>query len=93
METKNKLEMLKERKAKIEQQIAALKARETAQDRKDLTRLKVLIGAAMLADIKINPDLASLVDRVLQRAITEKRDIEFLQSKGWLKGAETKNGQ
>ena len=93
MEKKDRLETLKERKIKIEQQIAALKARDTAQERKDMTRLKVLIGAAMLADLKINPDLAALVDRVLQRAITEKRDIEFLQNKGWLKGDAPKDGQ
>lgn len=90
---KKRLESLIERKAKIEQQIAALKARETAQERKDTTRLKILIGAAILADMKINPDIASLVNRVLQRAITEKRDIDFLQTKGWLHGDTPKDGQ
>jgi len=90
---KKRLDSLIERKAKIEQQIAALKARETAQERKDTTRLKILIGAAILADMKINPDIASLVNRVLQRAITEKRDIDFLQTKGWLHGDTPKDGQ
>lgn len=85
MGTKEKLEALKQRKAKLEQEISALKARETAQERKEDTRLKVLVGAAMLADTKLNPSTVELVEVILQRAITAERDRAFLQSKGWLR--------
>ncbi len=91
MSAKEKLEALKQRKAKIEQEIAALKSRDAAQERKEDTRLKVLIGAALLADAKINPETAALVQEVAARAITAPRDREFLQGKGWL--PDGKNGQ
>ncbi len=84
MGTKEKLETLQQRKAKLEQEIAALRARETAQERKEDTRLKVLIGAAMLADTKLNPQTVQFVEEILHRAITSERDRAFLQSKGWL---------
>lgn len=84
MGTKEKMEELKRRKAQLDQQIAALKAREMAQVKKEDTRLKVLIGAAMLADSKINPQTGVFVQEVLQRAITEKHDRKFLKSKDWL---------
>lgn len=84
MGTKEKLEKLKQRKAQIDQEISTLKARETAQERKEDTRLKVLVGAAMLADTKINPQTVQLIEEVLQRAITASHDRKFLQGKGWL---------
>ncbi len=87
MGSKERLETLKQRKAKLEQEISALKARETVQERKEDTRLKVLVGAAMLADTKLNPSTVELVEEILQRAITAERDRAFLQSKGWLRQA------
>ena len=83
MASKEKIEALLEKKAKIEKQIAAIEARSKAKERKEDTRLKVLIGAAMLADSKINPETAIFVQEVLERAITSERDKAFLQSKGW----------
>jgi len=88
-----KMEELKQRKAKIDQQIAALQKRQAAQERKEDTRLKVLIGAAMLADAKLNPSTAAFVQEIVQRAITASRDREFLQNKGWLKDEKPKSGQ
>jgi hypothetical protein len=93
MGTKEKLETLKQRKAKLEQEIAALQTRENAQARKEDTRLKVLIGAAMLTDSKIRPKTVDMIEEVLQRGIKEERDREFLKSKGWLKIGNPKNGQ
>ena len=84
MGTKEHLEALKQRKAKLEQQISALKARESSQERKEDTRLKVLIGAAMIADTKLNPQTGVFVQEVLQRAIVAERDRELLRRKGWL---------
>lgn len=87
MGTKEKLEALKQRKAKIEQELAAIEARQKARDRKEDTRLKVLIGAAMLADAKLNPSTIQFIEEVLQRGIIAPRDREFLQGKGWLPAA------
>lgn len=83
MSTEEKRQALLEKKAKIEQQLAVLDARRKTQERKDDTRLKVLIGAAVLADCKLNPETAVFVQEVLERAITAERDKAFLQSKGW----------
>lgn len=91
--TQEKLEALKQKKEKLEKQIAALKAHEASQARKEDTRLKVLIGAAMLADSKIRPKTEETIKEVLQRAIVEERDRKFLESKGWLKTEKPAGGQ
>ena len=49
-----KLEALAKKQAQIQKQIQALKARDTAQERKDDTRRKVLIGGFVLAQMKKN---------------------------------------
>lgn len=87
--TEQQIEALKQRKAKLDKQIAEIKAKEASQTRKEETRLKVLIGAAMLADSKINAKTAGLVHDVVARAIAAPRDRAFLQSKGWLKDEKT----
>lgn len=46
------LKALEQRQAQIKAQIQAIKARETAQERKDDTRRKVLLGGFMLAQMK-----------------------------------------
>lgn len=92
MASNEKLDSLLQRKAALEKQIASLEAKQKAQKRKDENRLKILIGAAMLADAKINDETAVLILEVLERAITTERDRAFLQSKNWLKPDE-KAGQ
>lgn len=47
-----KLKALEQRKEQIKARIQAIKARETAQERKDDTRRKVLLGGFMLAQMK-----------------------------------------
>ncbi len=91
MATKERMDALRQRKAKLEEQLAALEAREKAKERKDDTRLKVLIGAAMLAHAKINPSAVATLKKLLHKAITAPRDREFLRGKGWLE--EDANGQ
>lgn len=84
MAAKSRLEALKEKKEKIEEQLKALEAREKAKERKEDTRLKVLIGAGMLADAKIDPSTAFFVKEILKKSILSERDRDFLRSKGWL---------
>ena len=85
MATQERIDALQKRKAQIEPQLTEAEARLKAKERKEDTRLKVLIGAAMLADSKINPETISFIETVLKRAITEKRDQDFLTGKGWIK--------
>ena len=49
-----RLTALEQKQAQIQKQIQALKARDTAQERKDDTRRKVLIGGFVLAQMKKN---------------------------------------
>lgn len=88
MATRERMEALKQRKAQLEKQISELETRARVRERKEETRLKVLIGAAALADLKLNPQTEVFIRELLQRAIVAKRDREFLQDKGWLKAAE-----
>lgn len=79
-----KLEALRKKREQIAAQIAAVEAAEKKKARKEDTRLKVLVGAATLADVELHPETRAGVQAVLQRAITAPRDREFLKTKGWL---------
>jgi muramidase (phage lysozyme) len=79
-----RVETLRQRKARLEAQIAALESAEKAKQRKEDTRLKVLVGAGILADIAKHPETRGAVENVLRRAITADRDRDFLKSKGWI---------
>lgn len=82
--TAGKVETLRQRKARLEAQIAAIEAAEKAKQRKEDTRLKVLVGAGILADIAKHPETRGGIEAVLRRAIIAERDREFLKSKGWI---------
>jgi hypothetical protein len=79
-----KLEALRKRQREIAARIAAVESSQKARARKEDTRLKVLVGAAILADVARNPETRAGVEAVLQRAITAERDREFLKLKNWL---------
>ncbi|MEI2770774.1 MAG: mobilization protein C [Candidatus Competibacter sp.] len=81
-----RLEDLKKREAELKAKIATIKARKATEARKEDNRLKVLVGAALLADAEINDETRLFLRSVLPRAVTTPRDREFLQAKGWLLG-------
>lgn len=81
-----RLEDLKKREAELKAKIATIEARKATEARKEDNRLKVLVGAALLADAKIHPDTVFFLRSVLPRAVTAPRDRDFLQAKGWLSG-------
>ncbi len=79
-----KLQALREKQTELQKRIAEIEAREKAKSRKDDTRLKIIVGAAIIANIKLHPETRAAVVAVLHKAVTAPRDVEFLKVKGWL---------
>jgi hypothetical protein len=87
-----KIEALKKKQAQIEEQIKALEAKDNAKKRKEETHLKILIGAAMIADVEkttagnaeAGAKQKAAIKEVLNRAIQLKKDRDFLTAAGWL---------
>jgi len=85
METsKTKLELLKRKRDQLQACIAEIEAKSKAQARKEETRLKVIAGAACLADAVIRDETKGMVRVILDRAVKAPRDRDFLKSKEWL---------
>jgi predicted phage tail protein len=82
------LEALKKKQAQLKARIAAIEAKQKANQRKEDTRLKIIIGAALMADAALHPDTAAFLAAVLRRAVTAERDREFLKRKGWFSESE-----
>ena len=68
-----KLEALAKKQAQIQKQIQALKARDTAQERKDDTRRKVLLGALVLHRLENSndPDFTKRLGDWLRRELPD----------------------
>jgi hypothetical protein len=79
-----KLVALRERQARIEAKIEQLKNQEEKRARKDDLRLKILFGAALMADAARHRETAEFLRTVLARGITMDRDRQFLKEKKWL---------
>jgi hypothetical protein len=84
MTMKAKLDALRKKEAEVQARIKATEAVLKYQARKDDTRLKVLVGAALLSDVAHRPETRQGLVSVLNRAIVADRDREFLKMKGWL---------
>jgi len=80
----DKLTALRERQARLQAKIEQLETQEKRQARKDETRLKILLGAAMLSDSQRHPETNEFVRTVLARGITADRDRQFLKERKWL---------
>ena len=84
MAEKSKLDTLRDQAAKIQARIAELERRTKSQSRKEDTRLKVIVGAACLADAALHDETRFRVLGIVEKAVKAPRDREFLKSKGWL---------
>lgn len=80
----DKIEALRKREAEIRAKIAEEETKRRKREEKDLTRIKLLIGGAFLADVEKTPDTRAGVLVVVDRGIVNSKDREFLKSKGWL---------
>jgi len=69
-----RLALLEQKQAQIKAQIQALKARDTAQERKNETRRKVLLGGVVLNLVKDGKLQQAQVTGWLDGALTAERD-------------------
>ena len=74
----DRLAALKQKEAELKARIARIENKGKAQERKDETRMKIIVGAAVLADAALHPETAQFMDDVLARAVIAPRDKEFL---------------
>jgi hypothetical protein len=79
-----KLDALRKKQDTIRAKIAKLEAREKAAAQKEDTRLKVIVGAAILANVKLNPEMRAGLIAILEKAVLARRDRAFLKRKNWL---------
>lgn len=79
--TSARIAALRAREAQLQARISRLENQEKKQARKDDTRLKILVGAAVLADSARHSETMALLRAVLARGITADRDREFLKAR------------
>ena len=76
--TRSRLDKLKQRKAKLEAEIAKAETVERKAARAKDTRRKILVGAAILAELEAEPHLRTIVQEILNRRLTQERDRALL---------------
>ena len=79
-----RMETLLLKREAMNAKISAAQALIKEHDRREDTRLKVLVGAALLTDVQHHPETRAGIAAAINRAITSEKDRQFLQAKGWL---------
>ena len=80
----DRLQKLKQQRERLAQQIAQIEAKEKSKSRKDDTRFKIIVGAAMIAYSTSEPATRNAIIEVLKKTVVAPRDRELLQKMGWL---------
>lgn len=69
---------LVEKRKKIDAKLKALDNKQKAEERKALTRRKIIVGGAVLAHASLHPEFAVILSEALNLAVTSERDREAL---------------
>lgn len=69
-----RIEALRSRRAQIDVELSRLEAKARATSRKIDTRKKILVGAVVLHEMEQNPELMTLIERLLRSRLTKPRD-------------------
>ncbi len=80
------LDSLKAQCRRLRERIADEEAKKRKANRKRETRLKILLGAAILADAAFHDSTRATFKEIAARAITIPRDRQFLAEAGWIDG-------
>jgi len=81
-------EKLREKRKQIEAQIVAIEARRKTKERRFLTRQKIIIGAAVIAEANSNKAFAEELTKLLQKIVT--RDVDKVVIKEFLEKTKSK---
>lgn len=79
-----KLDALRKKQDALRARIAKIEAREKEAAHKEDIRLKVIVGAAVLANVTLHPEARAGLVAVLEETVSASRDRAFLKSKNWL---------
>lgn len=74
-----RLAALKQREAALKAQIARIETKAKTQARKTDTRRKIIVGAAVMAHAKLQPDFADKLRQALKAAVTKESDRELIR--------------
>lgn len=66
------LEKIRQQRARAEQRLAALKSRESDLKRKTDTRKKIVLGGALLAAARRDPQAAEMITRLAREHMSER---------------------
>lgn len=74
----SKLEKLRQRREKLNAEIARAEKAERDRQRAQDTRRKIVLGAALLSELEQDPALRAQVRGILSRRLTQERDRALL---------------
>jgi hypothetical protein len=77
MPTQDKLEALRKRQEEIRAKIAEEETKRRKREEKDETRLKLLVGSAVVADAEKAPETKAALLAVVERGITARKTANF----------------
>lgn len=80
----DRLAGLKARQEQLKQQIIRLEQQAREKERRDDTRRKIIVGAAVMEHARLHPEFAATLKAVLAIAITREIDQKAIED--WLNG-------
>ena len=83
MESKNKLDALREREIALRAKIAEEMKRQQRHQWRTFDRLRTIIGGAVVRLGNQNPDFKRMLVQSMQTADLTSSEREFLKSQGW----------
>jgi hypothetical protein len=81
---RTRLESLLKKQAALKSAIEVEKVREQRRNDKEVTRLHLIVGEALVRDSEDSPEFKSMLVRVLEGANLGSSERAFLARKGWL---------
>ena len=75
----DRLAALKQREAELKAKIAAIENKAKTAERKLDTRRKIIVGGAVMAHAKFDPDFGAALRQALLAAVTKEKDRDVIK--------------